>query len=126
MTTLPGVNPDGGLSDASPGFLSVGSTIYSVIKERDGNSIYFNYSGDGGNTWSKWTNLALVNSAFKSWNSPSLAWFEDKLYLAFLNTENQLTLAYWDPNSGLATTWSNPTTVGDGNTVFTSRFTPSC
>jgi hypothetical protein len=124
LTTLPEVNPDGGLSDASPGFLSVGSTIYSVIKERDGNSIYFNYSGDGGNTWSKWTNLALVNSSYKSWNSPSLAWFEDKLYLAFLNTENQLTLAYWDPNSGLATTWSNPTTVGDGNTVFTSRFTP--
>ena len=124
LTTLPGVNPDGALSDASPGFLSVGNTIYSVIKERDGNTIYFNYSGDGGNTWNGWTNLSLVNSSFKSWNSPSLAWFEDKLYLAFLNTENQLTLAYWDPNSGLSTKWSNPTTVGDGNTVFTSRFSP--
>ncbi|MEI7664996.1 MAG: hypothetical protein WCI65_02980, partial [Synechococcaceae cyanobacterium ELA263] len=124
LTVLPGLNPSGGLSDVDPSFLAVGSRIYCVVKGYNNNGLYFNQSIDGGNTWANWTNLTDANSSFKSWNSPSLAWHQDKLYLAYLDPGNQLTLANWDPNGGDPSVWSNPTTVGDGKTVFVSRFRP--
>ncbi len=125
LTVLPGLNPSGGLSDVDPSFLAVGNRIYCVVKGYNNNSLYFNQSSDGGNTWAKyWTNLTDANTSFKSWNSPSLAWHQDKLYLAYLDPSNQLTLANWDPNGGDPSVWSNPTTVGDGKTVFVSRFRP--
>uniref|UniRef100_UPI003137C4B1 hypothetical protein n=1 Tax=Synechococcus sp. UW140 TaxID=368503 RepID=UPI003137C4B1 len=125
LTVLPGLNPSGGLSDVDPSFLAVGNRIYCVVKGYNNNSIYFNQSSDGGNTWAKyWTNLTDANTSFKSWNSPSLAWHQDKLYLAYLDPSNQLTIANWDPNGGDPSVWSNPTTVGDGKTVFVSRFRP--
>ena len=124
LAPLPVVNPSGATTDVAPSFLPVGNTIYAIIKGSDRNSLHFNQSHDGGNSWSQWTDLTAANPSLKSWQSGSLAWFDDKLYLGFLNTNNQLALASWDPTSADASNWSNATIISDGHGTFSSHFSP--
>lgn len=124
LAPLPVVNLSGTTTDVAPTFLAVGNTIYAIIKGTGRNSLHFNQSHDGGNTWSQWTDLTAANPSLKSWQSASLAWFDDKLYLGFLNTSNQLALASWDPSSVEASNWSNATIISDGHGAFSSHFSP--
>ena len=124
LAPLPVVNPSGATTDVAPTFLAVGNTIYAIIKGTNRNSLHFNQSHDGGNSWSQWSDLTAANPSLKSWQSASLAWFDDKLYLGFLNTSNQLALASWDPTSADASAWSNATIISDGHGAFSSHFSP--
>jgi hypothetical protein len=126
LTTLPGANMAGGLTDAAPSVIAVGNTLYAAVKGvgNGDTSIWFTQSNDGGNTWKTWTNLSSSNPAFATNTSPSLTFFNNKLYLAYLNTADQLELSSWDPNAGNPALWNTPTLLSDGSNVFTSNLSP--
>ncbi len=128
LMALPGLDVAGGLSDAQPAVISVGTSLYAVVKGDGATSLWFAQSSNGGQTWTNWTNLTASQSGLASNVAPSLAYFNNKLYLAFLNTAStpSLSLSSWDPNSNTPTAWSTPTALSDGTSAsfFTSQFSP--
>ena len=125
---LPGLEVSGGLSDAQPAVISVGNDLYAVVKGDGASSLWFAQSSNDGQTWTGWTNLTATQSGLASNLAPSLAYFNGRLYLAFLNTAATptLSLSSWDPNSNTPSAWSTPTALGDGTNAasFSSKFSP--
>ena len=122
---LPGLSINGGLSDASPTVITAGATVYVVVKGvGNTGSIWFNQSRDGGNSWDRWTDLSSSNAAIASRQSASLAFYRERLYLAFLDGSNTLQLSSWDPTSNDPSLWTAPTPISDGQSVFSSRVSP--
>ncbi|MCX5945830.1 MAG: hypothetical protein NTZ53_11145 [Cyanobacteria bacterium] len=125
---LPGLEVSGGLSDAQPAVISVGNDLYAVVKGDGATSLWFAQSSDAGQTWTGWTDLTATQSGLASNLAPSLAYFNGRLYLAFLNTAATptLSLSSWDPNSNTPSSWSTPTALGDGTDAasFSSKFSP--
>ncbi len=128
LTALPGLAVSGGLSDAQPAIISVGNLLYAVVKGDGATSLWFAQSSDAGQTWTGWTDLTATQSGLASNLAPSLAYFNGRLYLAFLNTAATptLSLSSWDPNSNTPSSWSTPTALGDGTDAasFSSKFSP--
>lgn len=128
---LPGGDISGGLTDVAPAVINVGNTIYSVVKG-NGNgdtSLWFCQSNDAGSTWSSWTNITDTHANLASDLSPSLAFFNNKLYLAYLNTDStsSICISSWDPASNNPAAWSAPTQISDGSSSassFSSSFSP--
>ncbi len=129
LASLPNQQISGGLSSASPAVLVVGDTLYAAVQgvgEGD-TSIWLSSSSDGGNNWTNWSNLSQVNGGFATTTAPALAFFEQKLYMSFLNPEGDLQIASLDPGGPSLTSWSTPATIASGNegsAVFTSKYTP--
>lgn len=128
LTALPGVAVSGGLSDAQPAIISVGNLLYSVVKGDGVSSLWFAQSSDAGQTWTGWTDLTASQSGLASNFAPSLAYFNNKLYLAFLNTDETpaLSISSWDPSSNTPVAWTTPTALSDGSdsTSFSSKYSP--
>ena len=128
LTALPGVAVSGGLSDAQPAIISVGNLLYSVVKGDGASSLWFAQSSDAGQTWTGWTDLTASQSGLASNFAPSLAYFNNKLYLAFLNTDETpaLSISSWDPSSNTPIAWTTPTALSDGSdsTSFSSKYSP--
>jgi hypothetical protein len=125
---LPGLEVSGGLSDAQPAVISVGNDLYAVVKGDGVSSLWFAQSNNAGQTWTGWTDLTATQSSLASNLAPSLAYFNNKLYLAFLNTAETpvLSLSSWDPSSNTPVAWSTPTALGDGldSSSFSSNYSP--
>lgn len=102
-----------GFSDAAPAFITVGNTLYAAIKSpgSGSTSIFFGQSNDGGQTWQGWIDLENVNSEFSTTTSPTLAFYDNKLYLGFLNSTGALCIASGDPVSQGSPAWSAPTVI---------------
>lgn len=127
LLPLPGTAVAGGLTDASPSVIAVGSTLYAAVKGvgSGDTSLWFNQSLDGGSSWSNWINLSGINSAFASNSGPSLAYFNNTLQLAFLTTSGTLSLASWDPAGNSPLSWSTPGSITDSSgEAFSSSFAP--
>ena len=124
LAPLPGVNLNGGLTDAAPSVIAVGNTLYAVVKGvgSTDTTIWFIQSNDGGNTWSNWSDLSSVNSAFATaeGSSLSLTLFNNKLYLGFVNSEGTLSLSSWDPASSNPLAWSTPSALATSSGSTTS------
>jgi hypothetical protein len=126
---LPGGDISGGLTGNAPAVINVGNTIYSVVTGINATSLWFNQSIDGGSTWSSWSNITNTHTDLASDISPSLAFFNNKLYLAYLNTDSTpaLCISSWDPASNNPAAWSAPTQISDGSSSassFSSSFSP--
>jgi hypothetical protein len=116
-----------GLTDATASVIAVGNTLYAAVKGKGDNTLWFTQSSDGGNSWNNWTELGTVNSGFATTTGPSLAFFENKLYLGFLNLSGTLSLSSWNPASNNLSAWSSPTAAsGSANAaaVFNSVYGP--
>ena len=128
LSGLPGLEVSGGLSDAQPAVISVGNDLYAVVKGDGATSLWFAQSSDAGQTWTGWTNLTAAQSGLASNFAPSLAYFNNQLYLAFLNTDDTpaLSISSWDPSSNTPVAWRTPTTLSDGSasTSFSSNYSP--
>ena len=132
LAPLPGLaveKSDGevGLTDATASVIAVGNTLYAAVKGKGDNTLWFTQSRDGGNSWSNWTELGTVNSGFATSTGPSLAFFENELYLGFLNLSGTLSLSSWDPASNNLSAWSAPTALSDSSNaaaVFSSAYGP--
>ena len=101
----------GGLSDVTPAFLSVGDTIYTVVKGvGNTDSIWFNQSRDAGSSWDSWTNLTDLQPSLRtaSGHGPSLAWHQGSLVLGLLDPQGQLSLSSWNPSSADLSQWTAP------------------
>ncbi len=122
---LPERNVEAGLSDATPAFLSVGTTIYSVVKGvGDTDSVWFNQSRDGGNSWDSWTNLTDLQSGLRtaSGHGPALAWLNGRLVLGLLDPQGQISLSSWDPTSQDLGRWTAPSLpLIDGQPIRSSQ-----
>lgn len=108
LTSLPSQQIAGGLSSASPAVIAVGETLYAAVQgvgDSD-TSIWFTSSSDGGSSWSSWSNLSESNPTFATTAAPSLAFFEQKLYMSFLNPDGELQLASLNPESPSLSDWS--------------------
>lgn len=127
QSPLPTISP-GGSTDATPAVVAVGQSIYSVVKANNGTDLYFNQSLDGGLSWGSWINLTTTNSGFSTNTAPTLAWFNNRLVLGFLNTAQQIMLASWDPASGAPEQWSSAASVvpttSSGSSALTSNVSP--
>lgn len=112
LAPLPGDSLAGGLTDAAPSVIAVGDTLYAAVKGVDSDStdtsIWFTQSTDGGNTWSILTDLSSINAGFSTSTGPSLAYFNETLYLSFVDSAGTLSLSSWDPTSNNPTAWSTP------------------
>lgn len=130
QAALPGLAMASGFTDATPTVISVGTTLYAVVKGYGNTNLYFNQSTDAGNTWnSSWTDLSTLQSGFATNSAPSLEFFNNKLYLAFLNTNTTptLSLSSWDPTSQNLAAWSTPTELNASSNPgkgFSSSTTP--
>ena len=122
LAPLPGLLVEGsdglqGLTDATPSVIAVGSTLYAAVKGANDNTLWFSQSNDGGNSWANWSELSTLGNAFSTSTGPSLAYFNEKLYLGFVNSAGTLSLSSWDPSSNNPLLWSTPsilsTTSGD-------------
>ena len=128
LASLPGVNLNGGLTDAAPSVIAVGTTLYAAVKGvgSTDTTLWFTQSNDGGNTWNSWTDLSAGSSAFATAEgiAPSLAYFNNKLYLGFVNSAGTLSLSSWDPSSNNPMAWSAPSALATSSGA-TSSFTSS-
>ena len=130
QASLPGLDLASGYTDATPTVISVGTTLYAVVKGYGNTNLYFNQSTDGGKTWNtNWTDISAMQPGFATKSAPSLAFFNNKLYLAFLNTNTTptLSLSSWDPLSQNLAAWSTPIELSDSaNSAegFSSSYTP--
>lgn len=128
LAPLPGVNLNGGLTDAAPSVIAVGTTLYAAVKGvgSTDTTLWFTQSNDGGNTWNSWTDLSAGSSAFATAEgiAPSLAYFNNKLYLGFVNSAGTLSLSSWDPSSNNPMAWSTPSALATSSGA-TSSFTSS-
>jgi hypothetical protein len=130
QASLPGLAVASGYTDATPTIISVGTTLYAVVKGYGNTNLYFNQSTDAGNTWNtNWTDISTMQPAFATNMAPSLAFFNGKLYLAFVNTNSTptLSLSSWDPTSQNLAAWSTPTELSDSanpSDGFSSSYTP--
>lgn len=105
----------GGLTSDSPSVIAVGNTLYAAVVGVGAGvtTLWFTQSNDAGNSWTNWTNLSGINAGFAATSSPSLAYFRDQIYLSFVNTSGDLSLASWDPTSNNPATWSTPLRLSD-------------
>jgi hypothetical protein len=128
LTALPGLDVSGGLSDAQPAVISVGNLLYAAVKGNGATSLWFAQSSDAGQTWTGWSDLTASQPGLASNFAPSLAYFNNKLYLAFLNTAETpaLSISSWDPSSNPQIAWSTPKAIGAGidSASFSSKFSP--
>jgi hypothetical protein len=130
LTTPPSQQISGGESSASPAVIAVGDTLYAAVQGvGDGDtSIWFTSSSDGGSSWSTWSNLSASIPTFATTAAPSLAFFEQKLYMSFLNPDGELQLACFNPDSPSLSDWSTPVTITTSNdpasTALSSVYTP--
>jgi len=110
LAALPGQDIANGLTNTAPAVINVGNTIYSVVKGYNNNNLYFAQSNDAGNTWSNWQDISSSQPGLTSNSAPSLAFYNNKLYLAFLNTAATptLSLSSWDPTSNNPAAWTTP------------------
>ena len=124
---LPGLDISGGLSDHAPAVINVGNTLYSVVKGYESTSLWFAQSTDAGLTWSDWTNITSSFADLSSNNAPSLVEFNNKIYLGFINTNEQpgLSISSWDPLSNNPSAWSAPTVLSNGLPGTSGSTTPS-
>lgn len=74
----------GGASPSAPSMATSGSTI-SLAAHGTDNQIYWNQSTDAGSTWRGWVALPPGMTTYKS---PSIAVFNDELYLCYLGKDN--------------------------------------
>ena len=126
LSPLPTQQISGGLSSATPAVIAVGTTLYAAVQGNDGNSVWFATSTDAGSTWSTWSNLSETNPRFATQSAPALAFFENKLYLSFLDLEQNLQISKFDPASESNTVWSDPLPIADAQSnEFTSSFAPT-
>ena len=126
LAPLPVQQIPGALSQQAPAMVAVGSTLYAVWCDASGNgNLWFGQSRDGGTSWSTATNLSAAVPALASSSTASLALFNNKLYLGFLNGSDQLALSSWDPASGTPTLWSTPTVLSEGTSNPTSNLSPA-
>ncbi|MEI7951258.1 MAG: hypothetical protein WCH37_01055, partial [Synechococcaceae cyanobacterium ELA182] len=109
--TPPSQDVESGLSNASPCFLAVGDTIYAVVKSYDDNTLWFSRSADSGNSWAPWVDISAGQPGISSPLPVSLAFYEGKLYLAFSNSAQGISLASWDPSTSSLAQWSAPTAI---------------
>uniref|UniRef100_UPI003137E965 hypothetical protein n=1 Tax=Synechococcus sp. UW140 TaxID=368503 RepID=UPI003137E965 len=126
---LPGGDISGGLTGNAPAVINVGNTIYSVVTGINATSLWFNQSIDGGSTWSSWSNITNTYSDLASGISPSLAFFNNKLYLSFLNTDSTpaLSISSWDPASNNPAAWSTPyqlSNAANPSASYSSSYSP--
>ena len=109
---MPQRNVVGGLTDATPAFLTVGTTIYSVVKGVGGtDNVFFNQSRDGGSTWDSWTNLTNLQPGLRtaSGHGPALCFADGRLVLGLLDSVGHINLSSWDPSSEDLSQWTAPT-----------------
>jgi hypothetical protein len=127
LAPLPNQQIPAALTTQAPAMLAVGGTIYAVWCDEltYSRNLWFAQSRDGGTSWSSSTNLTAGLPNLASSSTPSLALFNDKLYLGFRNGSGQLSLSSWDPTSGDPTLWSNPTLLSNGGTTPRSLLSPS-
>jgi len=113
LAPLPGLQVEGsnglqGLTDATASVIAVGGTLYAAVKGANDSTLWFTQSNDGGNSWANWSELSTLGSAFSTSTGPSLAYFNEKLYLSFVNSAGTLSLSSWDPSSSNPLSWSTP------------------
>ena len=113
LTPPPGLLVEGsdglqGLTDATPSVIAVGNTLYAAVKGYNDNTLWFTQSNDGGSSWASWSELSTISRAFSTTTGPSLAYFNEKLYLGFVNSARTLSLSSWDPSSNNPLLWSTP------------------
>ncbi|MCP9787932.1 FG-GAP repeat protein [Cyanobium sp. Maggiore-St4-Cus] len=122
---LPERNVVSGLTDATPAFLTVGTTIYSVVKGvGDTDSVWFNQSRDGGSSWDSWTNLTNLQPGLRtaSGHGPALCFADGRLVLGLLDPAGQISLSSWDPSSEDLRQWTAPAAVAiDGQPIRSSQ-----
>ncbi len=110
--TPPSQDVEYGLSDVAPCFLAVGDIIYSVVKSWDDNTLWFSRSADSGNTWDTWVDISASQPDISSSLPVSLAYYQNKLYLAFSNSAQGISLASWDPSTSTTLDqWSGSTPI---------------
>jgi len=126
LAPLPGLPIHDALSTQAPAMLAADGTIYAVWCDESGNGdLLFAQSSDGGNNWSTGTNLSSAVPGLASTITASLAIFNGRLFLAFLNSNFELVVSSWDPASGDASQWSTPTLLSSGDqTSFRTPFGP--
>lgn len=129
LLPLPGLDISGGLSNATPAIINVGNVLYSVVKGWNNSSLWFAQSSDSGNTWSAWTDISATNTGLVSGLGASLAYFNNKLYLGFANTDSPagLSVSSWDPTSNNPAAWSAPIQLGvgsDASATFSTSYSP--
>ena len=76
-----------GSSAATPALAQLGDTLYMAVQSNTGSNIYWTSSSDGGGTWANWQ--ALPDSMM-SYKPPSLAVFNDTLYLSFIQPDGAI------------------------------------
>ena len=109
--TPPSQDVEYGLSDVAPCFLAVGDTIYAMVKGYNVDTLWFSRSADSGNSWANWVNISTGQPDISSSLPVSLAYYEGKLYLAFINPSQGISLSSWDPSSSSLDQWSAPTAI---------------
>lgn len=109
--TPPSQDVEYGLSNVAPCFLAVGDTIYAVVKGYTDDSLWFSRSGDSGNSWAAWVDISAGQPGITSSLPVSLSYYENKLYLAFVNGEKGISLSTWDSSKNTLGQWTAPTQV---------------
>ena len=128
LLSLPSQSISGGLSNASPAVIAVGSNLYATVKGNSDNTIWFASSSDGGSSWSTWNNLTSSNPAFATTTAPSLAFFDQKLQMSFVDTSGALQISSFNPASTSLSDWSTPASIATtqpSDTGFDSSFSPA-
>lgn len=129
LAAVPSQQISAGLSSATPAVIVVDDTLYAAVQgvgEGD-TSVWFAKSDDAGNSWSDWTNLSSTDQFFATSTAPSLAFFEQKLYMSFLDTNGSLRIANFNPGSNSLSDWSSPELVYTAditNIRYKSHYTP--
>jgi hypothetical protein len=124
---LPQRNVVGCLTDATPAFLTVGTTIYSVVKGvGDTDNVWFNQSRDGGSSWDSWTNLTNLQPGLRtaSGHGPALCFADGRMVLGLLDPAGLISLSSWDPSSEDLSQWTAPTAVAINGQPISSNQTP--
>ncbi len=109
--TPPSQDVEYGLSDVAPCFLAVGDTIYAMVKGYNVDTLWFSRSGDSGNSWANWVDISTGQPDISSSLPVSLASYEGKLYLAFTNSSQGISLSSWDPSTSSLDQWSAPMAI---------------
>jgi hypothetical protein len=123
-STPPSQDVEYGLSDVAPCFLAVGDTIYAMVKGYNVDTLWFSRSADSGNSWENWVDISSGEPDISSTLPVSLAYDEGKLYLAFINSSQGISLSSWDPSTSSLDQWSAPTAIQLA-TASTSTTTPA-
>ena len=134
LATLPSVVIGDSLTAAAPytagapTLIADGDTIYAVVAGKptalsDTVSLYFAQSRDGGNSWSDWIVISADWSTQPTFFNPSLAFFDQKLYLAYRGPFASATgappvITSWDPYSSAP--WSMPIALSSDTATFGS------